>query len=248
MSDPVLRLYYWPSLQGRGELVRLALEDAGAPYVDVARTPGGMAELRALLDAQGPNLAPFAPPFLVDGELVLAQVANILHHIAPRLGLVESDERARTRALQLQLTVADLFSEVHDTHHPVSTTLYYEQQKAEALARTTAFLEHRLPKFLRYFERAVQPHATTALGADHVYVDLSLFQVLAGLAYAFPRAMSAITPELPGLASLAARVASRPRIRAYLASDRRLAFNEHGIFRAYPELDRLPSWAVAVNG
>jgi glutathione S-transferase len=239
----VLRLFYWPGLPGRGELVRLALEDGGAEYVDVARTPGGMAELRKLLDGGGPGLTPFAPPFLIDGDLVLAQVANILHHVAPRLGLVEPEERARQRALQLQLTVADLLAEVHDTHHPVSTTLYYEEQKAEALARTTAFLEHRLPKFLRYFERAVQPRGTTALGADHVYVDLSLFQVMAGLAYAFPRATAALAPALPGLGSLCARVAERPRIQAYLASPRRLAFNEHGIFRAYPELDLLPTWA-----
>jgi glutathione S-transferase len=241
----VLRLYYWPGLPGRGELVRLALEDGGAEYVDVARTPGGMAELRALLDGGGPGLAPFAPPFLVDGELVLAQVANILDHVGPRLGLVEAEDAARRRALQLQLTVGDLLSEVHDTHHPVSTTLYYEQQKSEALARTAAFLEHRLPKFLRYFERAVQPEGTTALRAEHVYVDLSLFQVVEGLAYAFPKAMAALAPEIPGLVALRDRVAARPRIQAYLASPRRLAFNEHGIFRRYPELDLLPEWAGA---
>jgi glutathione S-transferase len=222
------------------------LEDGGAAYVDVAREPGGMAELKRLLEGDGPGLAPFAPPFLADGDSVLAQVSNILHHVAPRLGLCSLDERARQRALQLQLTVSDLLSEVHDTHHPVSTTLYYEQQKSEALARTTAFLEHRLPKFLRYFERAVQAsqgRTTTALDADHVYVDLSLFQVLAGLAYAFPKATAALLPELPGLVALRDRVAARPRVAAYLASPRRLAFNEHGIFRAYPELDLVPSWA-----
>lgn len=245
-------LFYWPQLPGRGEFVRLALEDAGAAYEDVARREGGMAELRRLLDgAGGAALTPFAPPFLRHGEVVIAQVANILDYLGPRLGLVPDGEALRRRALQLQLTIADLLAEVHETHHPISTTLYYEEQKDAALARTGPFLEHRLPKFLRYFEAAVRGpggEGDTAVGAVHGYVDLSLFQVLEGLDYAFPRATQAILPDLPGLSALRARVRARPRIQAYLASPRRLAFNENGIFRRYAELDLVPAWAERAGG
>jgi glutathione S-transferase len=250
MTD-MYELYYWPSLQGRGELVRLALEDAGAAYVDVARSPehGGVPALQRLLAGPEPGaLRPLAPPFLRHGDLVLAQVANILHYLGPRLGLVPDDEASRHRALQLQLTVADLFAEVHDTHHPVSTALTYEEQREAALARTRPFLEHRLPKFLRYFESVVATRSAAeeprSLLGVHSYVDLSVFQVLAGLRYAFPTAMRALDPTLTHLAGVSARVASRPRVAAYLASPRRLAWSLHGIFRGYPELDLTPTWAV----
>lgn len=251
MTD-MYELYYWPGLQGRGELVRLALEDAGATYVDVARSPehGGVPALQRLLAAAEPAsaLRPLAPPFLRHGDLVLAQVANILHYLGPRLGLVPEDEASRHAALQLQLTVADLIAEVHETHHPVSAALYYEDQREAALARTQAFLDHRLPKYLRYLESVVATRSAAAeprslLGA-HSYVDLSVFQVLAGLRYAFPTAMRALEPSLPHLGGLSARVASQPRVAAYLASPRRIAWNLHGIFRAYPELDLTPAWAA----
>lgn len=254
MTEEALRveLFYWPGLPGRGEFIRLALEDAGVAYDDVARREGGMAEMRRILDGAGSAaLTPFAPPFLRHGEVVIAQVANILHYLGPRLGLVPEGDALAHRALQLQLTIADLLAEVHETHHPVSTTLYYEQQKDAALSRTGPFLEHRLPKFLKYFEAAVRAGGgagDTAVGTEHGYVDLSLFQVLEGLDYAFPRATQALMPELPGLSALRARVRARPRIQAYLASPRRLAFNENGIFRRYAELDLVPTWAVRAGG
>ena len=239
-------LFYWPGLPGRGELVRLALEDAGAPYIDVARSEahGRVAALHRMLEAEGPGLVPFAPPFLRHGSLVLAQVANILHYLGPRLGLVDTSEEGRHRALQLQLTIADLLAEVHDTHHPTSTALYYEDQKPAAREKTQAFLEHRLPKFLSYFERVASGDASDAsVTGGHSYVDLSMFQTIEGLSYAFPRAMTALGPRLPRLLAIRDRIRSRPRIAAYLASDRRLAFNEHDIFRRYAELDLEPTWA-----
>jgi len=232
-------LFYWPGLQGRGEFIRLALEDAGAPYLDVARSPehGGVKALQRLLVGEGvTGLVPLAPPILRSGDLLLAQVANILHYLAPRLDLVGTDEASRLHAHQLQLTVADLVAEVHDTHHPISTALYYEDQKPEARRRAEAFLAQRLPKFLGYFERTLSAE-TFATGGRHSYVDLSLFQVIEGLRYAFPRAMARVEPGLPRLRSLRDRVAGRPSIAAYLASERRIPFNEHGIFRRYPELD-----------
>lgn len=246
-------LFYWPGLQGRGELVRLAFEDASVPYVDVARSEalGGVGAIRKLLEgatgATGDELPPLAPPILRHGDVLLSHVANILHYLGPRLDLVRADERSRHRALSLQLTVTDLYAEVHDTHHPINTALYYEDQKPAALARTTAFLSERLPKFLRYFERVIATSAGSAepLSAmgEHSYVDLSLFQVMSGLRYAFPTAMGAIERELPGLVGLTERVAARPRIVAYVGSSRRTPWNLHGIFRAYPELDLRPSWA-----
>lgn len=241
-------LFYWPSIQGRGEFIRLALEDAGAPYTDVARDPSrGVAELRRMMEGSpeangfdGP--APFAPPFLKDGRVVLAQVANILQYLGPRLGLSPADETARLRANQLQLTLADLVAEIHDTHHPVGSHLYYDDQRPEALRRAKGFIAQRIPKFLGYFERALAG-GTHLAGGAHSYVDLSLFQVIEGLRYAFPRAMADCAPAHPHVIAVRDRVAARPGVAAYLASPRRIAFNENGIFRRYPELDLTPDEA-----
>ena len=241
MTKARYELFYWPSIQGRGELIRLALEEAGAPYADVARRPDGMKQMMALLRGDGRGLAPLAPPFLRDGELVVAQAANILQYLGPRLALVPDDEAGRLAVNQLQLTLADVMAEVHETHHPIATGLFYEDQKPEAAKRTTFFVSERLPKFLGYFERALVHNGGEHLvGAALTYADLSMFQVLAGLGYAFPKAMARVTPTVPHLVALGARVAERPRLAAYLASDRRLPFNTQGIFRRYPELDLDP--------
>jgi glutathione S-transferase len=232
-------LFYWPTIQGRGEFVRLALEEAGAPYVDVARLHdkgGGVKAMMTLLHA--PGVGPFAPPFLRSGALVIAQTANILLYLGPRHGLVPLDEASRLHANQIQLTIADIVKEAHDTHHPVAPGLYYEDQKPEARRNAESFVRERIPKYLAYFERALEASAGPYLfGADVSYVDLSLFQLLEGLKYAFPRATASAAKKVPGLVRLRDRVQARPRIEAYLASPRRLAFNEDGIFRHYPELD-----------
>jgi glutathione S-transferase len=242
MKEAPYQLYYWPTIQGRGEFVRLALEDARARYVDVARLPanegGGVAAMMKRMRDPGSSLEPFAPPFLVAGDLVIAQTANILFYLAPRHALVPGDEASRLAAHQLQLTVTDWVAEVHDTHHPVAGSLYYEDQKPEADRCAAAFVGERLPKFLGYFERVLERGDRRHLvGGAHSYVDLSLFQMLAGLDYAFPRAMALCSLEAPLLRALGRRVAERPQVAAYLASSRRLPFNEEGIFRRYPELD-----------
>jgi glutathione S-transferase len=237
-------LYYWPGIQGRGEFVRLALEEAGAAYVDVARERGqgrGVAAMTKMLKGGGGELTPFAPPFLKDGEIVVSHVANILAYLAPELGLAPQTKALRVFAHGLQLTVTDFVAEIHDTHHPISGELYYEDQKKEAKARATAFLDHRLPNYLGYFERVLRMNPDGdghPVGAELTYVDLSLFQLAEGLSYAFPRAMAKFAAKHPGLARLRDSVKARPRIAAYLASPRRLPFNEDGIFRHYPELDR----------
>lgn len=229
-------LYYWTGIQGRGEFVRLALEDAGADYDDVARSQGDDAIVR-LLDGIHEGALPFAPPLLKAGRLVIAQTANILHYLGPPLGLVHDSEGRRLYAHQLQLTVADLVAEVHDSHHPIASSLYYEDQRTEARRRAADLRETRLPKYLDYFEQVLERGGGRHALHEHSYVDLSLFQLMAGLDYAFPRVMRRLERDLPLLRALAQRVAERPRIAAYLASPRRLAFNENGIFRHYPELD-----------
>ena len=236
-------LFYWPGIQGRGEFVRLALEEAGADYVDVARTPGGMREMMKLLRPEGGlRLAPFAPPFLRSGELVIAQTANILAWLAPRHGLVPRDEASRVAALQIELTVADAVQEAHETHHPIDVALYYEDQKREAVKRAAGFTRARIPKFLGWLEGAIASSGGPwLLGADFSYADLSAFQLVEGLAYAFPNAMKRVSRSIPRLRELRSRVAERPRIAAYLASDRRVPFNEDGIFRHYPALERVAS-------
>jgi glutathione S-transferase len=240
MGDPTYELYYWPTIPGRGEFVRLALEEAGQEYRDVARLPesagGGVKALMKLM-RDTPDLEPFAPPFLKVGGEVIAQTANILHYLGPRLGLVPSDEVGRRRVHQLQLTIADFISETHDTHHPIAVSLYYEDQRAEAQRRASIFVSERLPKYLGYFERVLERNGDHLVGATVSYADLSIFQVISGLCYAFPRAMARLAPQIPHLLALRDRVAARPRLAAYLASSRRLAFNQHGLFRHYPELD-----------
>jgi glutathione S-transferase len=233
------QLYYWPGIQGRGEFVRLALEESGVAYQDVARDEGIPALMAGMTqrDAAHP---PFAPPFIVVDGMVIGQTANILYFLGPRLGLAPEQEAGRRWVNQLQLTIADIVTEAHDTHHPVSSGLYYDDQKSEALRRSHDFTTARMEKFLRYFEGIVRanPDGPAFLaGPSLTYADLSMFQLIEGLTYAFPKAMAHLTPGLPHLMALHGAVAQRPRIAAYLQSPRRLPFNEQGIFRHYPELD-----------
>ncbi|HEX6437384.1 MAG TPA: glutathione S-transferase family protein [Candidatus Binatia bacterium] len=234
-------LYYQPSIQGRGEFIRLALEEAGADYIDVARNPNfGRPGIMKFLEDSVLERPPFAPPFLKAGELLISQTANILQFLAPRLGLVPEKEDSRLWAHQLQLTIADWLYETGQTHHPVANVLYYEEQKDEAKKRAAYFISTRIPKFLGYFERILKLNANGAdfiFGEDVSYVDLSLFQMIAGLRYAFPKTMAQVEPQHPKAVLLHDRITARPRIAAYLASPRRLAFNEQGIFRHYPELE-----------
>jgi glutathione S-transferase len=230
-------LYYWPSIQGRGEYVRLALEDTGAGYTDAARGDRGMAAMTAMMEAKA-GTPPFAPPFLKAGKLVIGQTANILLYLGSRHGLAPKTEGGRLWVHQLQLTVADLVLEVHDTHHPLGPSLYYEDQRAPAKKRTEDFWNERVPKYLGYFERLLEENGGSYLtGRRLTYADLSLFQIVEGLRYAFPKRMKGFERKISGLIELHDRVAARPNIKAYLASDRRIAFNEDGIFRHYKELD-----------
>jgi glutathione S-transferase len=234
------KLYYWPNIPGRGEFVRLALEEAGAPYHDVARNKAGMAEMMAMLEDERLTHRPFAPPFLVDGDLIIGQTAAILLHLGDRHGLAPKTTKGRLWVHQLQLTIADMVAEAHDTHHPIGVELYYEDQKPEALRRAKSFREHRIPKFLRWFDAVLarNPKGNGYLvGVSVSYADLSLFQLIEGLRYAFPRRMKRCLADMPKLAVHRDLIAGRPHIKAYLASDRRLPFNEDGVFRHYPELD-----------
>ncbi len=233
-------LYYWPGIQGRGEFIRLALEEAGADYVDIARGKSGMQAMTRLLEAEAAARPSFAPPFLKAGRLLIGQTANILLFLGERLGLAPKDEAGRLWTHQLQLTIADLVVEAHDTHHPIASGLYYEDQKREAKRRAEDFRENRMPKFLGYFEKVLarNPRGPKHLvGARLTYADLSLFQIVEGLGYAFPRAMKRASRRVPRVMALRDLIAARPRIAAYLASERRIPFNEQGIFRHYPALD-----------
>jgi glutathione S-transferase len=242
-------LHYWPTIQGRGEFVRLALEAAGAPYVDVARgrvSQGqGMAAMQQYLQDESMPRPPFAAPFLVDGKLAVAQTAAILLYLGPRLSLVGKSEADRLWTHQIQLTIADLVTEVHDTHHPVGTSLYYEDQKPEARRRAQDLLKNRVPKFLAWFEAILQRNPRNAgkdvphlVGARLSYADLSLFQLVEGLCYAFPKGAGRALKMAPQVLALHAGVQRNRPVAAYLASERRIPFNEQGIFRRYPELDR----------
>jgi glutathione S-transferase len=232
-------LYYWPSIQGRGEFVRLALEEGGADYVDVARRgKRGMSAMMKLLDSKQLVRRPYAAPFLKAGQDIIAQTALILFYLGPPLKLAPRDQAGRLWAHQLQLTISDLVVHIHDTHHPVSGWLYYEEQKPAAKRRTADFWRYRVPKFLGYFEQVIKRNGGRyAVGRSLTYVDLSLFQIVEGLRYAFPRRMKRFERKVPLLIALHDRVALRPRIKAYLSSDRRIPFSQWGIYRYFKELD-----------
>lgn len=236
-------LFYWPGLQGRGEFVRLALEEADVAYRDVAREAsarGAAGIVAAGLDDGSLATPPFAPPFLKHGKRVIGQTAAILLYLGDRHALAPKAETGRLWTHQLQLTIGDIVTEVHDTHHPIASSLYYEDQKPEANRRAADFCRHRMPKFLGWFEAVLQRNASGRghlVGARVTYAELSLFQLVCGLRYAFPKASERALTKAPRVAALAAAVAARPRVAAYLASDRRIPFNESGIFRHYPELD-----------
>jgi glutathione S-transferase len=237
-------LYYWPGIQGRGEFVRLALEDAGADYVDVALVPedkgGGVPAMERFLEGEDIERPPFAPPFLKAGRQLIGQTPNILLYLGPRLDLVPRDAASRLWAHQLQLTISDFVVEIHDTHHPIGGGLYYEEQKPAAKRRAKEFRENRLPKFLGYFERVLERNKAGEpgmVGRRVTYVDLSMAQVVAGLRYAFPVASRRTLRACPRLRALHDEVFARPRIVRYVKSGRRIPFNNDGIFRRYPELD-----------
>lgn len=236
-------LFYWPSIQGRGEFIRLALEEAGAAYRDVARERGtgqGVAAMVRLMEEALLDRPPFAPPFLRAGRLIVGQTANILQFLGPALGLAPKSDAGRLWAHQLQLTVEDFVAEIHSTHHPVASSLYYHEQKPEAQRRAAYFTAERAPQFLDYFEGVLAPGEGGRgymVGRSLSYVDLAMFQLMAGLRYAFPKMMARLETGVPGLVSLHDRIARRSNIAAYLASERRLPFNEEGIFRHYPELE-----------
>lgn len=234
-------LYYWPTIQGRGEFVRLALEEAGVPYRDVGRLKSGMPQLEAVLDFRREPQPAFAPPVLRAGELLIAQTTNILQFLGARHGLAPRSEKGRLQCNGLQLTIADIVAEAHDTHHPISVNSYYEDQKKEARARARVFRAERIPKFLGYFEKVLAANpgrGNFAVGTRLTYVDLSLFQLVEGLRYAFPKTMAQLEPQWPRLVALCEEVRQRPNVAAYLKSKRRIAFNEEGIFRHYPELEK----------
>lgn len=229
------RLWYWPGIQGRGEFVRLPLEAAGIEYEDCARDQGAEA---MTADMKRHARAPFAPPYLDIGGQRIAQVATILLYLGDRHALAPSNMADRYWVHQLQLTIADMVAEVHNIHHPVEMMAYYEDQKAEAARAAKQFREQRIPKFLDHFDAAARANAGEWL-IDHrwTYADTSLFQLVAGLRYMFPRRMAAIEADYPALLRIHDEVAALPGIKAYLKSERRLPFSTDGIFRHYPELD-----------
>ncbi len=230
-------LYYWPTIQGRGEFVRLILEDAGAEYVDVIRKPeaegGGVEALRAFLETS----EHFAPPILVDGDTTVSQTPLIMDYLGAKHGLTPKDEDVRREALRLSMLLADFLVEAHDVHHPLAKEFYYEDQRDEALRRAPSFRDMRIPKFYGYLEGLISANGGHLVAGGLSHPDFSLFQVIEGMRYAFPKASARLEPDYPGIVALHGEIAARPNIRAYAASGRRIPFNEHGIFRHYPELD-----------
>ncbi|CAK7218309.1 hypothetical protein SBRCBS47491_003466 [Sporothrix bragantina] len=252
------KLIYWPGLPGRGEHVRLAFEEAGVVYEDTAMHEDAVQTVLAqistdnLATGSAPNVPPLAPPILEHGDLTISQTSNILMYLAPQLNLAANtssdDPNAIYRLNALVLTALDgLSNEVHDSHHPICTSLYFKDQRTEAIRSSKQYVKERLPKFLGYFERVLKAQAERdaenkwLYGTEFTYADLVLFQCLDGTSHQFPRAVKQLREggEYERLFALYEAVKQRPNIAAYLASERRQAYGE-GIYRYYKELDVVP--------
>lgn len=231
-----LELWYWPDIPGRGEFVRLFCEAGEIDYTDMARERGADALVEHMHALQGSR--PFAPPYIVDGDVVIGQTAHILSYLSDRNGLGSGEQDVDLQLIQLQLDISDFVAEVHSTHHPVAHDLYYADQMDAAYDHAEHFRANRIPKYLIHFENALAVNGGPfLLGDQWTHVDTSLFQVMEGLDYAFPRYMAEMHGSWPHLAALQATVPDIEGLAAYLASERRIPFNEDGIFRHYEELD-----------
>lgn len=242
MSDSPYELYYWPHLQGRGEFIRLILEDVGAEYNDVARSDdGGIEHILELRERRfSPTRPHYAPPILKAGDLSVGQTSVICAWLGERHGLVGPSEAERLRARELLAAVLDVVDEAHDTHHPVSTALFFEDQQDAAILASQNFVDQRIPQWMTFFDSVIEAAGGGLLGAHTTYPDLALFQLVDGLNHAFPKAMAHVAPRMPRVLEVHRHVQTRPGIAAYLASPRRIPFNEQGIFRYYPSLDLVP--------
>ncbi len=238
-------LYYHASIQGRGEFVRLALEEGGASYTDIGRQlaeqGGGQQAVLAMMGDAGGDRPPFAPPILKDGDYLVSHTANILMYVGNHIGLAPADEQQRHWLHGLQLTITDFIKDVHDTHHPLSNALFYEEQKDEAAAANEKFHELRVPKYFGYFEIVIARNSSASgwlVGDALSYGDTSIYHLVEGMNYAWPKRWASVAGNYPGMCQIRNRVAARPNIQSYLASERRIPFNTNGVFRHYPELDR----------
>ncbi|KAK3723430.1 hypothetical protein LTR37_001682 [Vermiconidia calcicola] len=256
-TQPPYELLYHPGVPGRGEPIRLLLEAAGVPYNDIAnQEKNGYDTVQKIcmnkaLESDNGNPPVFSPPALrvpgagKDGKaLVISQTPNILSYLGDRTGMA-GDEQEKYWVAQLALTALDLANEVHDSHHPIAVAKYYEEQKEESKGKSKDIRENRFPKFFSYFQRTLQGNKERGgvegkymVGKQLTYADTTIWQVLDGCMFAFPKEMEARKEEFPDLLQgFYESVKSEKGLKEYLASDRRLEYSM-GIFRQYPELDR----------
>jgi glutathione S-transferase len=233
-------LWYWPGIQGRGEFVWLFLAAADIRWRDRARDADAQALVEDMEERAENGFAPYAPPYLVEREtdFAIAQVAHIVTWLSEKHGRSTGDAATDLHLVQLQLTITDIVAEVHDVHHPIAGSLYYDDQKDAAKIAAEKFREERIPKYFDHFEQALGVmDGPFMAGESWSHVDTSLFQLIEGLRYAFPQRMKAIEADYPRLFACRDAVAEIEGVARYLDSERRIAFNEDGIFRHYPELD-----------
>ena len=249
-AEEVYHLIYWPGIPGRGEHVRLALEQAGAEYTDTAHVEDGIKTVSSQISKENKgdsiNPPPLAPPILKHGEYTISQTPNILLYLGTKLGLApttEEDPVGIYHVNELTLTALDgLSNEPHDVHHPIAVAEYYENQKEEAAKKAKDYRENRLPKFFEYFERVLSGDASKGgeylYGGQLTYADLVLFQTVDGVSFAFPRRVGSLkkSGDYDKVFALYDRVKALEKIKAYLESDRSQEYSM-GIYRHYPELD-----------
>jgi len=224
------QILYWPAKDadgkvaagaGRAEYLRVLFEEAGVPYQDV--TAGLRAFFWQNLEAQ-PYPA-LAPPAIRKNNFILGQTAVCAKRLAMEFGFYPTDEDDAAHAEQIVTTVHEYIAEGRSAFHPVKNTMSYHDQKEEAKPYIAAFKADRLPRYMTNFERFLKANRGGGgffVGDSLSYVDLQVMVMLQVTRSQFPDAWEALDAKL--LKDHLAQMEARPRIKAYLLSDRKQPF------------------------
>ena len=176
----------WDGVPGRAECIRLLFEYTGTPYEELKDNSTLMTRIvDPEIVGIPPNLWPPVLE-LPNGKWLgqTGVIMNYLSPKLGLAGYakddtdLDEDEKVflSAKTSQLVFTALDLLVEVsavdsrrpvhglcimscsqaHNVHHPVSTNLYYEDQKAEALRAAEQFRASRLPKYMQHFQSVLE--------------------------------------------------------------------------------------------
>ncbi|GLD98974.1 hypothetical protein PINS_up007692 [Pythium insidiosum] len=199
MSTSSLKLTYF-DFPVRAELTRLVLTAGAVEFIDER-----LADSEFAARKDGLPLGQ-VPVLEVDGVLYPQSLA-IAKYAARVAGLYPSDAKD---ALLVDSILSTLL-EVTDTYVILH---YYTPDASEKASKSTTFLTKTMPRVLGFLESRVR--GQFFLGDELSVADIHLFDTLInGLGMAFP---SFPFHQFPKLSAIVERVATQPRIAAYLAT------------------------------